>query len=466
MNIGNYQQQGTFHCLFLSALYIELSQRGIDVSTKETNEQEETTRVQVFMFRAAIRIAPESSSSKSMNEDFVQNGVESPEHKEDAFHFTPRSFQTASSSSEENSVFYDKNEPTVSSDEEYDDGDDRDESGDEERLQELMADAEVDMDEKEKAHLARKKAKQMRKRREKVERRNNKYMEKRKKEKMKIVNKVLKEVLPDLGAYNVASAISGPKKRFFKGWYVEIAKIMGCIPCSLHEAVIYNSLRSFNRTVKNLRKSGTLDVAINQYDNDGRTPLIAAIITKRELDEGDERDVNFMIDAILGAGADCNVPDSFNGMTPLLYAAALRDEGVCIKLLSYGASPHMCDEKCVTPAMMAAANNLTHCLRILLQKLVDVDAVDERGWTPLHYCAFAGFPNCIKLLLANGANRRVHDHNHTIPLDIARYRFEYIKKNPPITKKEFKAMMNVDHDKCVAELEDAKSRMADMGEEW
>ena len=74
MNIGNYQQQGTFHyCLFLSALFIELSQRGIDVSTKETNEQEETTRVQVFMFRAAIRIAPESSSSR-VNEDFVQMG--------------------------------------------------------------------------------------------------------------------------------------------------------------------------------------------------------------------------------------------------------------------------------------------------------------------------------------------------------------------------------------------------------
>lgn len=416
------------------------------------------------MFRSNPKIAPELSSPTSLSDEFFQNGQESPEHKEIGENFTPRSGQTqASSSSEENSVFYDKIE-SESSDEDEDEEDE--EKFEENKQNAIGAFTDMDMDEKEKAHAARRKAKKLRKRREKTERENNRYMEKRKKEKMRIVNKVLKEVLPDLGTYNVASAISGPKKKFFKGWYVELAKTMGCIQCSLHEAVIYNSMRSVNRTIDYLRKNGTLDVAINQYDFGGRTPLICAIISKRELDEGDQRDVNFMIEALLGAGADCNIPDSYNGMTPLLYAAALRDETVCVKLLSFGASPHMCDNKCTTPAMLTAANNLNFCLGMLLQRLVDVDAVDDRGWSALHYAAYAGFPGPVKLLISNGANRRIHDHHHAIPLDIARFRDDWIKKNPPITKKEFFAMKNVDHDKCVAALEDAKSRMADMGEDW
>jgi len=419
------------------------------------------------MFRSASKIVPESSSPKSLSDEFLYNDLESPEHKGTGDNFTPRSGLTqTSSSSEENSVFYEKTMEESSDEEEEEDDDEDEDKLEENEHNAIGAFTDTDMDEREKAHLARKKAKRLRKQREKAERSNNRYMERRKKEKMKIVNKVLKEVLPDLGAYNVASAISGPKKKHFKGWYVEFAKIMGCISCSLHEAVMYSSMRSLNRTLNNLRKTGTLDVAINQYDQDGRTPLICAIISKRELDEGDPRDANYMIDALIGAGADCNVPDSYNGMTPLLYATALRDETVCVKLLSNGASPHMCEDKCVNPTMLAASNNLNNCLRILLNRLVDIDAVDERGWTALHYAAYAGFPDPIKLLISNGANRRIHDHHGTIPLDIARYRYDYIKNNPPITKKELAAMLNVDHDKCIAQLEDAKSRMAEMGEEW
>ena len=418
------------------------------------------------MFLSASKIAPESP--KSLSDEIFQNDLDSPGHRNNDDNFTPRSgFTHASTSSDEKSVFYEDN-VQESSDEDEDDGND---SENDEKLQEnglhaINTFADVDMDEEEKANLVRKRARRLRKQRERAERKNNRYLERRKKEKMKIVNKVVKEVLPDMGSYNVTSAISGPKKKFFKGWYVEVAKIMGCVSCSLHEAVIYNSLRSLNRTIKLLRKNGTLEVAINQYDDDGRTALICAILSKRELEEGDERDASFMIDALLGAGADCNIPDSYNGMTPLLYAASLRDEAVCVKLLSYGASPHMCDHKCVNPTMLAAANNLSHFLRVLLHRLVDVDAVDHRGWTALHYGAYAGFPAPIKLLISNGADRRIPDHHHTIPLDIARFRFEWVKQNPPITRKELIAMKNVDYDKCLAELEDAKSRMADIGEEW
>jgi ankyrin repeat protein len=113
-------------------------------------------------------------------------------------------------------------------------------------------------------------------------------------------------------------------------------------------------------------------------------------------------------------------------------------------LMNHGASNSMPDFNCITPLMLACANNdVVHC-KILCSKIIEIDAQDENGWTALHYCAFANAAKCTTFLINEGANRNIKDGNNRKPLHVAR----------------FKQSGDVE-----ALLEDMKSKLADMGEE-
>ena len=108
----------------------------------------------------------------------------------------------------------------------------------------------------------------------------------------------------------------------FLSCFIDCLKVFGLGRCSFHEAVLYTSLRSLNRTIKYHTKKGDLKAAISVYDDNGRTPLICAIISKRP-ERSNPMDI---IDALLSTTIDVNIPDNVNGMTPLHYAAFIRDE--------------------------------------------------------------------------------------------------------------------------------------------
>lgn len=99
-------------------------------------------------------------------------------------------------------------------------------------------------------------------------------------------------------------------------------KIMGCMTLSFHEAVKYTSTRSLARTIKVHTKKGDMKEAINSYDDNGRTPLICAIMSKRP----ERQNPDDIISTLLTAGADVDLCDSLNGMTPLHYAGMIKDE--------------------------------------------------------------------------------------------------------------------------------------------
>lgn len=225
---------------------------------------------------------------------------------------------------------------------------------------------------------------------------------------------------------------------------------------TLHESVRYGSVKSLNRTIRILTKENRLKQEINEADNDGRTALICAIVSRR-VDKPNPLD---LIEILLNAGADVNVPDSVNGMTPLHYSILTRDEKLVTEILSKGAFVNMADFRCVTPLMLAASNNLPFPCLLMINKLAELDDVDENGWCALHYAAYAGYPKCVKVLLNNAADRYLRDNNKRRPLHIARFRDAVIKKNPPLTKAEHQALFGVNHGDCIAALEDAKSRIA------
>ena len=72
-----------------------------------------------------------------------------------------------------------------------------------------------------------------------------------------------------------------------------------------------------------------------------------------------------------------------------------------------------------TPLHYAAARHPV-IAELLIAKGADVDAVDNRGKTPLHWAARWQNPEVAELLIANAANINVVDNRGKTPLDMAR----------------------------------------------
>src|SRR5437868_11256168 len=59
-------------------------------------------------------------------------------------------------------------------------------------------------------------------------------------------------------------------------------------------------------------------------------------------------------------------------------------------------------------------------IKLLLDHNADINARDNRGWTPLYMAVIFGHMNSIKTLLDNGANLKVKDQSHEMsPLHMA-----------------------------------------------
>ena len=196
----------------------------------------------------------------------------------------------------------------------------------------------------------------------------NKFAIKRDKLKKKILKGVMDQVLPDIGAYDSKNIIRKDTSSS-NGFILQCCKVFGCFSASLNEGVQFASIKSINRTIDKLQRFKKLDEHINAYDGDGRTPLINAIMTRKQPNPDDPSFLPFaIIERLLEVGADLNAPDQLFGMTPLLYACSLKDEETALLLLKLGADPHMCDFRACTPVMLCAGLNLPTTLTILLHK--------------------------------------------------------------------------------------------------
>ncbi|MFI5385802.1 MAG: ankyrin repeat domain-containing protein [Fimbriimonadales bacterium] len=135
---------------------------------------------------------------------------------------------------------------------------------------------------------------------------------------------------------------------------------------------------------------------------------------------------------LLHAGAD---PRLLGGQSPLnevLHAFSESTEVLKI-LLSKGLSVNRPDQDSLTPLMIVVGN--PESVRLLLSRGARVNAADGGKWTPLMYAATRGSLESVKLLLAEGADRRARnkdgqtaealarsDHKHDIADMIANWK--------------------------------------------
>jgi ankyrin repeat protein len=126
---------------------------------------------------------------------------------------------------------------------------------------------------------------------------------------------------------------------------------------------------------------------------------------------------------VYGGNAKVDYVDIRNGMTPLMYAIMGRHVDIVRMLLREGASLTMCDFKCTTPLMMAAATGMVPMLEAVGGQYTKmVDAQDEKGWTALHWAVFADSPAAIVYLLdVLVANRDIKDHERKKPYHLAAF---------------------------------------------
>lgn len=250
--------------------------------------------------------------------------------------------------------------------------------------------------------------------------------------------------------------------------------------CPLHIAVGKRQIA----TVELLLQYGAY---VNQRNNRLCTPLHLAIMACSEFRSMEEL-CFILVDVLLRAGADVRCVDDADE-TPLEKAINGRMCTVVKKLLGAGADVSRACKTGITPLHRAAANGLVKimmlllgntgfvnqrncwqrtplhdavcCLRrrksamilsLLLDKGAMIDAVDEKGETPLFKAVDAQDYNDVQILLIRGANQWIAKEGNITPLHHAAYKsFDQIVSLLLM----YKAPVNVQNDWLRTPLHDA-----------
>jgi len=107
----------------------------------------------------------------------------------------------------------------------------------------------------------------------------------------------------------------------------------------------------------------------------------------------------------------------------LIKAASNRDFQVAQKLLEAKVDVNAVDERDLSPLHWAARTGNEKIAQLLLDRRANVNAVDLNRWTPLHWAAHGGNVDIVALLLEAGANvNAVDSEGLTPPLHLAAYK--------------------------------------------
>ncbi|XP_018415576.1 PREDICTED: ankyrin repeat and SOCS box protein 12-like [Nanorana parkeri] len=102
-------------------------------------------------------------------------------------------------------------------------------------------------------------------------------------------------------------------------------------------------------------------------------------------------------------------------------AVSLDDPQHLAKLLSLDRYKNYVDSRSgwgvpMTPLRQAASNGSVECLKILLANGAEVDSLDVKAQTPLFAAVSGGHSECVRVLLEAGANPRGSVHNNCTPV--------------------------------------------------
>ena len=148
---------------------------------------------------------------------------------------------------------------------------------------------------------------------------------------------------------------------------------------------------------------------VNVQDNDGKTPLLWAVIL------GSEN----LVRLLLQHNADVNIQD-IGGYTPLYWSLVLRSEENLVTLfLEHNADLNIQDIFGCTALHQLVKEGNTNLVRLLLEHNADVNIQDSHGKTPLHQSVIEGDENLVGLLLTHNADVNIHDNDGCTALHLS-----------------------------------------------
>lgn len=149
--------------------------------------------------------------------------------------------------------------------------------------------------------------------------------------------------------------------------------------------------------------------SINERNLDGATPLIKAV-------QGNHPE---LVRMLLKMGADPNLRDN-TGANALLIAE-MKDHSAITSLLIPVTEPGTSTAGGATALHLAASRSVSDT-SLLLQRGADVNARDNRGWTPLHSAVSAGQSRIVQILLLKGADTTLENNRGETPVEMANRR--------------------------------------------
>jgi len=111
---------------------------------------------------------------------------------------------------------------------------------------------------------------------------------------------------------------------------------------------------------------------------------------------------------------------TYNGMTPLHYAALIGNNNIIKELISYGANINFRDEEGDTPLHYAVRERKENSLVYLLQLGADKNQKNDDGETPLHFACCFGELKMVEILIHFNAEVLIVDNSGSSPIDEAK----------------------------------------------
>lgn len=184
---------------------------------------------------------------------------------------------------------------------------------------------------------------------------------------------------------------------------------------SLHRAIVNNDLNTVTELLKNknidINSKLGIEVSIDGWYLGGATPLILASYLG----------YTDIVNALIEKGVDVKAKDDVDGCMAIHLAAANGKNEVIDILLDKDASNiNDVDNRGNTPLHWASMKDRADTVSLLIENGADIEAKDIDNWTALHYAAAFASLQTVEALVDNGADKNSLTKDGNIPVNYAK----------------------------------------------
>lgn len=137
------------------------------------------------------------------------------------------------------------------------------------------------------------------------------------------------------------------------------------------------------------------------------------------LEEAEKRQFNFLVELLVGNGADPDERINVLGDSLLHRCCRTNNYGFAIELLAHGADCELENRAGHRPLFLAISKGNLFLAKALLERAADPNGQTSKQETPLHVACKNGDIDAVRMLVKHGAMVDIPDHRGRTPLSLA-----------------------------------------------